>query len=168
MLHDDWDDFGKCIRREVVEERLVDEGSGEEHSFEALREIVESDDGAVASFEGPGSRILQCGHVRRIGERLSRCDDCSAERGRSTLVCGRCGVVCAYCGKSVCLRHSQPHADGHRYCKVCVKKGRYLPQPPSVKCSSGGVLGIPLIVSGVFGGVFSVFGRLAKAVLAWW
>ena len=168
MAHDDWDDFGRCIRREVVEERMVDEGSGEEHSFVALHEVGEAHDGSVESLENPGSRILQCGHVRRIGERLSRCDDCSAERGRSTLVCGHCGVVCAYCGKSVCLRHSQPHADGHRYCRVCVKKGRYLPLPLSGKGLSTGCLGLLSIVSGLLGGVFSVFGRLAKAVLAWW
>lgn len=161
----DPDELGKCIRREVYDECLHDESTGEEHHFSAYKETTETCCGSIEDREYSGGYILECGHVRKIGERASRCTDCSKELKRSTLVCNKCAIICPYCGKSSCLKHSQPHHDGNRYCSECTKKRRFLPQPPAEKGSSfcGDVLNF-----GIIGKILRTVGRLLKSLLVWW
>lgn len=143
--------FGKRLAREVRAVRVLGPQGEEALSGADVREVVESADGSVETFITRGDLTLPCGHLHRLGHFLAQCELCSREAKAVVHVCSRCHVVCPVCGRSLCLRHTQPSPSGARYCKRCYRKGLKL----EAQRQAGGTT-----VSGS--------GGLISRILEWW
>ena len=123
MKRHDSEILGRVIAREVCRERIVDGGGVETGSLEDRREVIEAWDGSVETHVSRVIEKLDCGHVRRPGMPFAQCERCSKKSKTAFRVCVSCAIVCAVCGRSVCLRCTKPAPGGYRFCKGCFRKG---------------------------------------------
>ncbi len=123
MRRDEDDILGRVVAREVYVERIVDSDGIDLGASEDRRELVESYDGSVESHVTRSIGLLACGHPRRQGMPLARCERCSEREKRNIQVCMACANICAVCGRATCLRCTKPTPEGFRFCKKCYRKG---------------------------------------------
>ena len=114
---------GARLAREVIEDRIVDEITGDVVSVPRnIRESYSDADGRIDLATTNGSIIGACGHPIQVGEAAGTCVECTKKHRRAVLICAACLTQCAECGKTICRSHARPGEDGNNYCVPCRRR----------------------------------------------